>query len=547
MLAAFCFFAAAVSQPGHVLLATFDDGLRADRNDWSGPEPVVARGFRVTGPGEGCPANPAGRALDAGFSPDILEGNLAFAIPETADLRQGTVEFWLKPAWAAGARHVLNFFHIKLRGGHWNGICLVYHGTIGADVEALGANIMDGLDHPAYLCPARPLGWKAGEWHHLAFTWTDHTEYVFWDGRLIAQFISPAPFNIKTNEGQVCLASGWKSSVPARILLDEFRLCDIPLYCPDHPPKPMQRPAGELDLGLAEPRSGAKAFADSTAAPQSTDEDVPELHDGVYGAAAQVGLEPGRGMVLVKLAEEAEIAAFEWSRDGVPYAGADGRGWAAVLPYPLEFTIETSLDGETWEKVVEEPEFRITPEFVGTHQALRIRHDFAPRRGRFVRMDMRRGPRGEWQLMLDEVAVYAPDGRNLARDPGAKVFTAITAHTRQHDAQLALDGRWGEESCWRSATPGRGILTIELPAAATVSRVVFSRSHEGLASDGVPTAGRIEISLDGQNWSPAAEITGADPKPREISFQPQQAKFIRLVITATSDAKEPIIDDLRVY
>ncbi|MBC7288157.1 MAG: hypothetical protein H5T86_08975, partial [Armatimonadetes bacterium] len=105
------------AQPGRVLLVTFDSGLSADRNDWGATAPAEAKGFRVTEPGHGCPSNPSGRALDAGFSPDIASGRLAFPIPHDADLRQGTVEFWIKPAWPAGTREVFTFFHIKLRGG----------------------------------------------------------------------------------------------------------------------------------------------------------------------------------------------------------------------------------------------------------------------------------------------------------------------------------------------------------------------------------------------------------------------------------------------
>ncbi|MCX7599489.1 MAG: discoidin domain-containing protein [Armatimonadetes bacterium] len=547
MAVGLCLYLAVISQPGHVIFASFDEGLRADRNDWAALEPVVATGFRLSAAGEGCPTNPGGRALDAGFSPDIYRGSFALPLPEDADLRQGTVELWFRPAWPAGTRDVFALFNIKLRGGYWNGLWLGYHGTIGADAEALGSNIMDGLDHPAYLCPSRHLGWRAGEWHHLAWTWTDQTSYVFWDGKLIAQVISSVPFRTHNNEGQVCLGGGFRSDTPARVMIDEFRFCDVPLYCPDAPPDPMRRIGGDLPLGIATLSVGAKAVADSTAAPQPLNEDVPELHDGVYGPAVQVGLQSGLGTVTVRLAEEADVAGFEWSRDGVPYAGPEGRGWAHVLPYPLEYSIETSLDGKTWEKALEEPNFRITPSFVASHEALRFRHDFPARRARYVRMDIRRGPRGDWQMVLDEVAVYAPDGRNLAREPGAQVFTEITSRAWEYDARLAIDGRWGNASAWRSAVPGQGTLTVELPATATISSVVFSRSREGLASDGVPSAGRLELSLDGEHWAAVAEITGTDAKPREVRLDPQQARFVRLVITATADGKEPIIDDLRVY
>ncbi len=118
---------------------------------------------------------------------------------------------------------------------------------------------------------------------------------------------------------------------------------------------------------------------------------------------------------------------------------------------------------------------------------------------------------------------------------------------RRHDPSQAIDGRWGEESCWQSATPGHGVLTVELPAAAQVSKIVFSRSHEGLVADGIPSAGTIDVSPDGQAWQKVGDITGADARPRTFAFAPQQARFVRLSITATVDGKEPIIDDLRVY
>lgn len=537
-------------QLGRVLLLTFDsDQPQADRNDFGDPKPLDPKGFRLTEPGTGCPANPKGRALDAGFSDEFQEGCLSFALPTDADLRQGTVEFWFKPKWSMGAREGHTLFQIKLRGGYWNSIWLGYHGTIGATTEAFGVNIMDGADHPAYVRDAEAeLGWKAGEWHHIAFTWTDYSIYVFADGKLVAQVISKVPFRIGANEGKVVIGGGFRDTKPtANGLIDEFRFCDLPLYSPGNPPEPMRRVSADLGLGLAGPGSGAKAFADSTAPPHPIDDDVPELHDGQYGNAVQVGTEPGKGMVTVHLPDEFEVIGFEWSRDGVPYAGPQGRGWALVLPYPRAFIIEVSRDGQNWEKVVEELDFRITPEFVAKSEALRFRHNFEPRLARQIRMTIHKGPRGDPMMLLDEVAVYSPDGRNLARLPGVRVEIGMTARMRSYDPSFAIDGRWGEESCWKSAKAKEGILTVELPEIREVSKLVFSRSHEGLEKGGTPSAGRVEISLDGQDWQVVGEFQSAEPKTHVIVFKPQKAKFIRLVITNTVDGKEAIVDDLRVY
>jgi hypothetical protein len=549
MLACLAVLLAGASAPAQkVCLVSFDgDTLRAERDDFGAAEPAELTGFALTPAGGGCPTNPGGRALDAGDSEATREGRLAFPIARDGDLRQGTLEMWFRPAWGAGERAIHMLSHIKLQGGVWNSIALVYHGTIGATSEAFGANIMDGLDHPAYVSDARSLGWKPGEWHHLALTWTEHSEYVFVDAKLVAHVLVEQPFRIRDNEGKLCLGCPHEGTQrSAAGLIDEVRFCDVPLYSPASPPDPTLRPGEDLGLGLATAGEGAEATADSSAPPHALEFDSPLLHDGQYGQAMPVG-EPGKGAVTVYLPEEREVAGFEWSRDGMAYAGEGGRGFAYLLPWPLAFAVETTTDGREWTEAYSTDFFDVTPEWVGTHEALRFRQSFEPRRCRMVRMRILKGPRGDPMMQLDEVGVYGPDGTNLARLPGVRVETSLTECERRHDPGLAIDGRWGEESCWKSATRGKGTLTVELPRLRRLSRLVFSRSHEGLAGDGVPCAGKIEVSTDGADWRSVGEIAGAEAGPRTISFEPTEAKLIRLTITQTADGKEAVVDDLRAY
>lgn len=540
---------AVAAPPGDVLLVSFDgDAPEAEVNSFGGGEAGSLVGFGLTPPGEGCPSNPAGRALDAGFSDATAEGRLVFGLPKDADLRQGTVELWFRPRWATGAREGHTLFQIKLQGGVWNSIWLGYHGTIGPTSEAFGANIMDGLDHPCYVQEATTLGWEPGVWHHVAFTWTQRSEYLFVDGVLVAEVRLPQPLQIRGNEGQVWIGErygggGW----PAGGVIDEFRLCNVPLYLPEAPPRPGERPTDDLGLGLAALRTGAEATADTTSPPVELRGDVPELHDGRYGEPAMRVGAAGKGLVWVELPREEQVAAFEWSRDGSPYAGEEGKGYARLMPLPRDFVVEVSADGEVWQEVYRAEAFDLAPRYVAEHENLRFRHDFAPRPARHVRMRILAGPRGNPAPQFDEVAVYGAEGRNLARENGARVFSDLTMMTVQHEPSLALDGRWGEESCWRSATAGRGVLTVKLPEPSQVSRVVFSRSREGLASDGTPSAGRVEVSADGEQWQVVGEVTGGNAGSREVAFAPRQARFVRLVITATTDGREPVIDDLRVY
>lgn len=545
----------AAGQPGEILLLPFDGPrIEAEQNDWGPVQPIELRGFRLTPKGQGCPANPEGRALDAGYTKPTREGNLLLRIAEQADFRQGTLEMWVKPAWATGARERHTFFHLKLRGGYWNAIWLGYHGTIGPSVEALGANIMDGIDHPAYVTNAKALGWRPGEWHHVAVTWTGHTEYLFLDGRLAATVLNKVPFLIGLTEGRVGIGCGVRGGPSAGALLDEFRLCNVPLYTPQQPPKPAKRIGRELGLGLATAGAGAKATASSYAPPEVIERDVPELHDGKYGQAVPVGGEgilPGRrakGFVVVHLSKEADVNALEWSRDGTAYAGEGGRGWAALLPFPGDYAIAVSRDGKLWEEVKRVVDFRVTPRFVAAHKALRFREVFPPKRCKHVRLVVERmWWRHEARVLMDEVAVYATDGRNLATEPGASVATAMTTFERHHRPELAIDGRWGQESCWKSPTAGKGVLVVELPRAAQVKRVVFSTDRDGRVKHGVPAAGRVELSVDGKQWKRVGQIVGGDAGPRTVTFEPTLAKYLRVVIEATTDGREPVIDDLRVY
>ncbi|MCS7224431.1 MAG: discoidin domain-containing protein [Armatimonadetes bacterium] len=532
------------SQVGRMLVLTFDKD-EADINDFGNLKPIDLKGWSVTNLGNGCPTNPTGRALNAGYTEEPDARVLAFSIPTDADVTQGTVEMWLKPKWSMGAREGHTLFHIKLRGGYWNGIWVGYHGTIGPTTEAFGANIMDGVDHPAYVGDAEgQLGWKADEWHHIAVTWTDHSLYVFADGKLVAQTFSETPFRIGDNEGVLCIGGsyGFGETKPlAGGLIDEFRFVNLPLYSPDNPPDPMKKVTEPIDLGVAWLGYGARAFADSVAEPELMTVHVPQLCNGEYGDAVSI-----EDFVVVQLPKACEVSGFEWSRDGVPYAGEKGRGWAHVLPYPLAFKFEVSLDGKSWETVVNEPNFRISPKFVAQNEALRFRFNFAPKFAQYARMTIERKPRGYQFVMLDEIAIYGRDGRNLALSEGVKAWTGDYKRKRRFEPDLAIDGKWGEQSCWKSATKGQGTLTVELPKMMEIQKVQFSRNREGFKRDGTPSAGRVEVSLDGHRWEAVAEFHGAEPKQRTIVFKTTKAKLVRLVITETSDGNEPIIDDLRV-
>ncbi len=228
LFALFAGCTAALATPG-VLVCHFDTPeMSAAINDFGALGPQVA-GFRhLLEPG--CPADPAPGVLEAG----ITDPSGSFTLPIAGDtsLRQGTLELWSKTDWDFGDRSLHVFATIPLLGGYWNSISIGYHGLIGPETEVFESNIMDGVDHPLVV-NAGPEGlfWRRGEWHHVALCWTEHSQRLFGDGKLLAATAYSEPLFITAPVGKLhvgCPSTAFGG--PLQGLVDELRLCTVPLY-----------------------------------------------------------------------------------------------------------------------------------------------------------------------------------------------------------------------------------------------------------------------------------------------------------------------------
>lgn len=536
----------ASAAPG-VLVCHFDThDLAATVNDFGATTPEVS-GFALSPEGAGCPADPIGRALDAGFS--TSSGHLMIPFSPETSVAQGALEFWIKPAWDFGDRAIRNLLTLPMRGGMWNSIGVCYHGLMGPETEVFESNIMDGLDHPlAVVTGPETLMWHAGEWHHVALSWTEHSQRLFADGKLIGSATYEEPLQFTQPVGKLyvgCSSTGLGTVAAA--LIDELRLCTLPLYAGmDRIQVPTARLPDRLPEGLALAAEGATCMADSEAPAWSQERDEPLLHDGRHGETCRIGRLQDTGDATVELTEAATIAGITWSRDGRAFSGPEGQGWARADSLPRDFCVEVSSDKQTWREVARVERFTINPGRLAKMTAARFPVSFEPITARFVRLRITGNTTaaiGQWPL-LDEITLQRTDGTDA---PIAMVSTERTRLTRQYSAAKAIDGRIGEESCWKSATPGRGELTVALPEVRRVSAVSWSRSREGLDSDGVPVAVTVEVSADGQQFSPAGAVGGiTSPGTATLQIAPCRARFVRLSITATVDGKEPVIDEIQV-
>jgi mono/diheme cytochrome c family protein len=95
---------------------------------------------------------------------------------------------------------------------------------------------------------------------------------------------------------------------------------------------------------------------------------------------------------------------------------------------------------------------------------------------------------------------------------------------------------------------------VELPRDAVLTEIQFDSAVGGGGRGGAPPAVtsprayRVEVSIDGKEWSgPVAEGEGAG-RTTTIAFAPVKARFVRITQTAqTDDAPAWTIERLRVY
>jgi hypothetical protein len=128
----------------------------------------------------------------------------------------GAVEFWMRPDWDGddGGNHTLFwwgkddvFFHLRKDG--ISNLVFDYFYTGGS----CGA-------------PTHVAHWRAGEWHHVAFTWEGTDIRLYVDGQQVAQTACGGTAQPTATEFYVGSQPGGVLSIDA--VIDELRISDIP-------------------------------------------------------------------------------------------------------------------------------------------------------------------------------------------------------------------------------------------------------------------------------------------------------------------------------
>ena len=131
---------------------------------------------------------------------------------------------------------------------------------------------------------------------------------------------------------------------------------------------------------------------------------------------------------------------------------------------------------------------------------------FPPVEAKFVRLTVLET--SELSPCIDELELFGPEpgGGNLALASTGAVPSASSEYPGSaiHKIAHLNDGQYGNSHSWIPAEGAMGWVAIELPAPATIERVVWARDRVEGFGDRIATVYRIEVSLDGQSWRTVA-------------------------------------------
>ena len=251
-------------------------------------------------------------------------------------------------------------------------------------------------------------------------------------------------------------------------------------------------PGGKQNLALAS--KDAKASA-SSCLPGHAKHRIAHLNDGRYGNDFS-WISAGRTneWAQIELPKPGRIDHVVFSRD------RKGRYDDRV---PTEFEVRTSLDGKQWRKVdvVMADAMVLLPN-------VPISLDFPRQEAKFVRLVIKRTSRG--QPCVDELEVYGSDTKHnlalAARGAKASASSCLAGYAI-HKVEHLNDGKCGNSHSWIAAGTSNEWAQIELPQAAQVRRVVFSRDRTGKYKDRMATDLELQLSMDGKQWTPVKIVT----------------------------------------
>jgi len=224
---------AAGAQDEPTFLATFDGTLTA-----SGPQGDVEP-VEVTGGAPRFEPGRTGQALVGGAGEALVH----YPTPCHVIAVSGAVSLWVKPEnWTPDDGCFHSFFESGGADGDRN--WLIFYKYYENGWLLLRCSDADGR---VGMAKAEDLGWQAGQWHHLAATWSPKGLRIYIDGELAAREAAQAIVPDRLGPTFKVGDDGWHvPNEEARTLIDDLRVYDHPLTESE-----VRRLAGRPELSVA--------------------------------------------------------------------------------------------------------------------------------------------------------------------------------------------------------------------------------------------------------------------------------------------------------
>lgn len=149
--------------------------------------------------------------------------NCYYSPEKNFDVEKGTISFWLKPLDWDGSTSGFNvFFQTKFGENNF----LVYKYFSGERIQ-----FWRGHGKNRTLVKYEIGGWEAGEWHHVAVTWSPTEVKMFVNGKMVCVRRVKFPFIDVTPVEPLSVGPGnaWEKGYVGESLIDEFRVHGRPL------------------------------------------------------------------------------------------------------------------------------------------------------------------------------------------------------------------------------------------------------------------------------------------------------------------------------
>ncbi|WP_371635026.1 discoidin domain-containing protein [Streptomyces zaomyceticus] len=209
------------------------------------------------------------------------------------------------------------------------------------------------------------------------------------------------------------------------------------------------------------------------------------------------------------------------------------------MGFPVDFTIEVSEDGTTWDSVIERTGY---PKPGNTAQSFA----FETANARYVKVTgtkLSTDPHGDYHLQFAELEVYGPQKLATGAFNFAKGMT-VTASSSYEGSGWTLNGLvdGSNKDGWSSAD-NTGVshtesVTVDLRAPRSVNWINLRPRGDGANTGaGFPVDFTVEVSPDNTTWTKVVQRTGyprPDAAAQAFPFDTQQIRYIKVTGTKLS-------------